>query len=100
MKWDENVYYHPENQGLEMFGSLEENESYQFGIVAVVRDVAGDLYWASDFGCSCPSPFEDIPFEDWQDVRETWTEFETACYGLRVPEADRVRFIANASAAL
>lgn len=54
-------YYHPEQFGLTTIGEVNwDDESYRFDLTAVWRDASGALYWASDSGCSCPSPFEDI----------------------------------------
>lgn len=60
--WDSNIYYHPENNGLEIVDSLSPPDlSYEFDIFLVLKDTAsGDLYWVQDSGCSCPTPFEDV----------------------------------------
>jgi hypothetical protein len=62
MSWDDNVYDNPEKYGLETVGEVEwDDESYAFNITAIWRDPQdGQLYLASDSGCSCPSPFEDF----------------------------------------
>lgn len=53
-------YYHPEQFGLTTIGEVNwDDESYQFDLTAAWRNAEGVLYWASDSGCSCPSPFED-----------------------------------------
>lgn len=56
-----DVYYNPEAFDLVPFGELEMTEpDYSFDILMVWRHTpTGDLYWAQDSGCSCPSPFED-----------------------------------------
>ena len=38
----------------------EQDLSYEFNEFVVYKNETGILYWASDSGCSCPSPFEDI----------------------------------------
>jgi hypothetical protein len=61
MSWDTpDVYYQPEAFDLEPLTELELYEpNYSFDTVAVWRHTpTGDLYWAYDSGCSCPSPFE------------------------------------------
>lgn len=60
--YDTNVYYHPENCGLELIGELDdENACYSYDTLIVVRDLlSGDLYAAADSGCSCLTPFEDF----------------------------------------
>ena len=60
---DYGIYYTPEHHGLELVGSASEDDmSYEFDIFAVWKDESGNLYWASDSGCSCPSPFESYVF--------------------------------------
>lgn len=56
-----NVYYNPEEFGLETVGEFQIDEpDYSFNIFAVWRDPkTGKFYTAIDSGCSCPSPFED-----------------------------------------
>lgn len=60
MSYDNNPYYHPEKFGLTTVGEVSwGEESYSFDLTVVWRDEAGQLYFAEDAGCSCPSPFED-----------------------------------------
>jgi hypothetical protein len=43
--------------------------SYEFDIALAVEEVStGKVWFASDSGCSCPTPFEghDFPGDDWQ----------------------------------
>lgn len=61
MKLESNPYYHPEKCGLEKVAELDFSSGcYEFDITAVwvLKDAPGKFYWASDSGCSCPSPFE------------------------------------------
>jgi hypothetical protein len=55
------VYYSPEDHGLETIGEAQWGEAcYDFDLTVVWRNKAtGQLYYADDSGCSCPSPFED-----------------------------------------
>lgn len=55
-----NIYYNPEQFGLEVVGEVEwSDENYQFDTTVVWRDKeTGVIYYASDSGCSCPTPFE------------------------------------------
>lgn len=67
------------------FQSLGEvewsDESYQFDLTRVyVEDGTGNLFFADDIGCSCPTPFEDTTvddltpitrLQDWYDYVET-----------------------------
>jgi hypothetical protein len=67
MSWYGNdVYSAPEKHGLELLGEVEWTEgSYEFDLTAVWKDKeSGRLFWASDSGCSCPSPFEDFTSRD------------------------------------
>jgi hypothetical protein len=53
-----SVYYNPEEAGLTVVGEVEWSEpSWSFD-TTVVWFKEGQFYWASDSGCSCPSPFE------------------------------------------
>lgn len=56
-----DVYYSPEKFDLVPVGEIYMHEpDYDFDIIAVWRHIgSGDVYWARDSGCSCPSPFED-----------------------------------------
>jgi len=60
-----NIYYNPEDFGLTIFGMVEQDLSYSFDMFVIWRNNDTDtLYYKTDSGCSCPSPFED-------DTRET-----------------------------
>lgn len=55
-----DVYYQPEHFGLTEVASMEWHiPCYDFDLTVVWTDAEGKLYWASDSGCSCPSPFEE-----------------------------------------
>jgi hypothetical protein len=41
-----------------------DHESYQFNETRVWKEARGRYYVASDSGCSCPMPFEDIDYTD------------------------------------
>lgn len=61
MTYENNVYGSPEKFGLTMVGSIEwDDDDYQFDLTAVWKNSTGGYYLASDSGCSCPSPFEDL----------------------------------------
>ncbi len=81
MSWDTNVYYHPEKHELTQIGMLSDpNACYSFDDLVVWQHTDGRLFWASDSGCSCPSPFEDYTsLEDLNIItNETWDQFEHA----------------------
>ncbi len=60
MSWDKNIYYHPEKFDLEIVDMIEDEPDYDFDMFVVWKDKEGNLYYAEDSGCSCPSPFENI----------------------------------------
>ncbi|WP_367137995.1 hypothetical protein [Saccharothrix sp. HUAS TT1] len=61
MGWyDPDPYNQPEKFGLTSVAEVHwDDDSYQFDFMVVWYDAEGKLYWATDSGCSCPSPFED-----------------------------------------
>lgn len=61
-----DFYYYPEKLGLLSFGEIShDDEPYQFDITAVWIDAkTGEFAWARDWGCSCPSPFENTTDAD------------------------------------
>lgn len=94
LKLEGNPYYDPEKCGLEKVAELDFSDGcYQFDITAVwtKKDAPGKFYWASDSGCSCPSPFEDYAeLEQFQSggfkqVRDALTsQFDKQDYGVYV----------------
>lgn len=74
MSYNKNVYYNPEKFGLTTIGEISWHEpDYDFNLTVAWHDAKGKLYWASDSGCSCPSPFED--FNSLEDL-QTGTKFQ------------------------
>jgi hypothetical protein len=61
--WDSNVYYSPEQNGLKIVLEVEEDLFYEFNKFVVWTD-GEHFYTATDSGCSCPSPFEDLTHQD------------------------------------
>lgn len=64
-----------------------EEEPYEFNMTRVYQQIStGDLFYATDMGCSCPSPFEDTEesdltpikrMQDWYDhVNESVVEVD------------------------
>lgn len=80
MGWNTpDVYYNPEKFGLTKIAELDfSSGSYEFNITAVFTQdgVTDRFFWASDSGCSCPSPFENytsiesLESGDFKRVRE------------------------------
>lgn len=59
------MYYSPESFGLELVATLNHSdEPYEFDMTIVLVDRSGGFFYASDAGCSCPSPFEGHKMED------------------------------------
>jgi len=56
------MYYNPEQYGLEIVEELNDPDaSYSFDMFVIwIRKVDGELFYGTDSGCSCPSPFEKI----------------------------------------
>ena len=55
-----NIYYSPEDYGLKVFASAEQEPDYDFSMFVVWVDEAEALFYGEDAGCSCPAPFEDV----------------------------------------
>lgn len=57
-----NIYYGPEEYGLEIVEALQDpRASYSFDMFVIwIKPKTGTLYYSADNGCSCPSPYEDI----------------------------------------
>jgi hypothetical protein len=98
------VYYSPEQWNLEPFAELELTEpDYSFDLVVVWRHKdTGELYFAQDSGCSCPSPFEDFTSID--DLILLSTDNDYDCL-MRVTDradnrANRVSFLRKVHAAM
>lgn len=60
-----NVYYDPDQHGLETFGEIDWSDgNYCFDLTVVWRRTSdGTFVYCEDLGCSCPTPFEDTPVE-------------------------------------
>ena len=54
-----NPYYDPEKLELEMLSFDEPDLSYEYNTLCFWATKTGQIYSASDSGCSCPTPFED-----------------------------------------
>src|SRR5690606_13332697 len=100
--WENNVYNHPERYGLKIVGEVEWSvPCYSFDFTLVLEDGDGNLWWGSDSGCSCPSPFEEHEFpEDF----ETGSKYELVKHiktrTSRVFESDRVYATKNVTDSL
>ncbi|TVZ01222.1 hypothetical protein EAS64_33630 [Trebonia kvetii] len=75
-----DVYNQPEAFGLEIVATVEdEYASYSFTTFVILRDPAtGEVFYASDSGCSCPSPFEDYTSRESLAVARSGQELHNA----------------------
>lgn len=81
-----NVYNTPEKFGLEVYGDAWREMSYEYDAFIIWKQPSTGAYlWASDSGCSCPTPFEEydlssLPVGSLQDALvdlKAWTtEYE------------------------
>ena len=87
MSWDKNIYNNPEKFGMALVATLEDPEScYDYDTLIVLQDRAGALHWTTDFGCSCPSPFEYHGVDDLVAITDdTWAEFQDAVKNHALP---------------
>lgn len=83
MGWnDPDMYYQPEAFDLEILGQLNDPQaSYSFDDFVVWQHKDGRIFYGSDSGCSCPSPFEDFTSLDKADEATTIEKFEAAVIG-------------------
>lgn len=59
MKFNKNPYYSPEKCGLEIFESIDTAGSYEFDMFVIWKKLDDNTLWFdTDSGCSCPSPFD------------------------------------------
>lgn len=62
---DYGAYHNPENYGLEIIGTIDWADTYEFDMICVWKRLEdGALLWAQDAGCSCPTPFEGFAVGD------------------------------------
>ena len=98
--FDYNPYYNPEKLDLEILCTLDEAISYEFNMLVVWRHLpTGKLYWATDSGCSCPTPFENHcsldSLNSLGNVTE-WMSFERAVRDFPVPAHERQDLLSKA----
>lgn len=81
MKFKENPYYSPEKCGLEIFEEIDTAGSYEFDMFVIWRKLDDNTLWYdTDSGCSCPSPFSNGDHgHDLKPItEETWYNFSEA----------------------
>lgn len=77
MEWYSGTLASPASVGYELVEEIEtDNEAYQFNLVGIFRkEEDGTLWYATDSGCSCPVPWEDVQVSalepyDYSEVEE------------------------------
>jgi hypothetical protein len=86
-----NVYYDPEEFGLETVGTIELAEpdySFDFGVVWY-HPASERFYFATDSGCSCPTPFDDYADLDSLGAPMTYRELSARLHTLQSDEWQR-----------
>lgn len=81
MKFQENPYYSPELCGLSIFDEINTADSYEYDMFVIWRKLDDNtLWWDSDSGCSCPTPFDngDHGHELTQITEDTFYNFDLA----------------------
>ena len=60
MKFKDNPYYNPEKCGLEIFEQVDTGGHYEYDMLVIWRKLDDfTLWYDTDAGCSCPTPFDD-----------------------------------------
>ena len=59
-----NIYYNPEDFSLTIVGEIDKSGGYDFDKFVVFQKQDKSLWYATDSGCSCPSPFDTTKLPD------------------------------------
>lgn len=79
MNFNHNPYYSPEKCGLEIFDTVSTGECYSFDMLVIWKKLDDNTLWyASDSGCSCPTPFDPGRHELEQITKKTFYGFDQA----------------------
>lgn len=79
MKFNDNPYYSPEKCGLKIIDEIDNSGSYEYDKLVVWQKLDDKTIWYdTDSGCSCPSPFEDHGHELKQITKDTFYNFQQA----------------------
>lgn len=74
----QDVYYNPEQYGLEKIAEIDGDGGYEFDLLVVWKQPAtGKWFWAQDSGCSCPSPFDGYGINDLTEL--VLPDFKEVC---------------------
>lgn len=89
MKFKYNPYYYPEKCNLKIFYEFDKGLDYEFDKLVILESDKGLLFWDTDSGCSCPTPFD--PAENRHNLKlVSYNSF-------RVLEKELRNFINNAA---
>lgn len=95
MGWyNPDLYNQPEKFGIKTIGEVEwDDESYSFNITAVWQSEEDPklFYWASDSGCSCPSPFEGFTSLEGDSVDEVHKGTKRDVIAFLLEELERIK---------
>lgn len=94
MNFEDNPYYYPEKCGLIIFEHIDTADSYEYNKFVIWEKLDdGTLWWDTDSGCSCPSPFDNGDHgHDLKPItKETFYNFKEALKEHRdIPKSDYV----------
>lgn len=80
--WTNNPYYNPQNLGLEIVAEVDLAKPYEFNKIVVWKNKNGNLFWANDSGCSCPTPFDKHTALESLEQLINWNFFEDTVINL------------------
>lgn len=86
--WNEDQ---PETDYREIDSVDWEEEAYMFNMTRVYQQIStGDLFYATDSGCSCPSPFENTEESDLTPIKrmQDWYDHVKDCTVEENPEEE------------
>lgn len=79
MKFRHNPYHNPEKCGLEIFATVDTGAAYEFNMFVIWKKVDDNTLWyATDAGCSCPTPFDPGRHDLEQITKENFFAFNNA----------------------
>lgn len=96
MAYYSNIYYHPENCGLTIFDQIDTDRDYGFDMFIIFLKEDDTLWWATDSGCSCPTPFENINENDLSPITlNNFDNFDSALKSHRNISIDEYMEMSN-----
>ena len=97
----ENIYYNPEKFDLTLVVYHDEDGCRGFDIHVAFKHKDGSLYYTHDSGCSCPTPFEDVRFQDLEPINKgNFKEFCDSIMSMDWAMSDRIKFLQKVRAEL